>query len=669
MKKYIYAGWVKALAVVLINISVLVGAGSVFCVILSGEELTQGYENIFNNQAAGLLAQNAGWEDADYSRLEGGNLSYAVLKMENRALDSQDLKDSRKYVYRSSDFDPEKCQYMFGYVPSDALRYNTSTLLGMLTTNAYTIPDEASATEASGQDKYWVLGTVRSPIDSTAGDPYAQWSGWIQRVQCGAGTSGWAVLLCILICIASFAYLMKSAGRRPGREGIVLAWTDKVWFGVLWFVIVSLQWLAVCCMVLIADVDMWEQIPDMLFVEIELLLAAALLCLGLLGITSTVVRLKAHCFWRYTLLHAVWTPVKAVLIWLCAWLRRIRKKHRQTREMLREHIPLVAKTAGLLVAVNFIEFLACLFVMEITWSKAMGFIFVAFTKIVEGAAVILAVVQMAKLKEGGERIAGGDISVPIDTRNMFWEFRRHGENINKVGDGINLAVQERMKSEHFKTELITNVSHDIKTPLTSMINYVDLMKKLEVKDPTMLEYMDVLDRQSARLKKLIEDLMEASKASTGSLEVNMEKCDMSVLFTQMIGEFKERAAETQLQFVVKDPGEPVYIMADGRHLWRVFDNLLVNICKYAMPKTRVYIDLKVESGNVVIIFKNISKQALNIDKDELMERFVRGDSSRNTEGNGLGLSIAQSLTELMGGTMALDIDGDLFKVTLQFPSV
>jgi signal transduction histidine kinase len=263
-------------------------------------------------------------------------------------------------------------------------------------------------------------------------------------------------------------------------------------------------------------------------------------------------------------------------------------------------------------------------------------------------------------------VAGGDYSHPIDTRHMFWEFKRHAENINNVGDGIAIAVDEKMKSERFKTELITNVSHDIKTPLTSIINYVDLMKKEEIDNPTVQEYLGILDRQSARLKKLIEDLMEASKASTGNLPVHLELCDATVMLTQVVGEFAERAEANALEIVVESPEPPVNILADGRHLWRIIDNLMSNICKYAQPGTRVYINLERQGGRVVMTFRNISRERLNISSDELMARFVRGDSSRNTEGNGLGLSIAKSLTDLMDGSLTIQVDGDLFKVILSF---
>lgn len=231
------------------------------------------------------------------------------------------------------------------------------------------------------------------------------------------------------------------------------------------------------------------------------------------------------------------------------------------------------------------------------------------------------------------------------------------------------AVEERMKSERFKTELITNVSHDIKTPLTSIINYVDLLEKEKLDNPKAEEYLEVLERQSARLKKLIEDLMEASKASTGNLAVHLERLEAGVFLVQTVGEFEEKTMASNLELLIQKPETPVYIMADGRHFWRVIDNLMNNICKYAQPGTRVYINLEVSGEEVLMTFRNTSRYALNISSEELMERFVRGDSSRNTEGSGLGLSIAQSLMELMNGKMELYVDGDLFKVVLHFSSL
>jgi len=275
---------------------------------------------------------------------------------------------------------------------------------------------------------------------------------------------------------------------------------------------------------------------------------------------------------------------------------------------------------------------------------------------------------MKKLRAGAKALAAGNEAHRVDTTRMYGEFKDHAEDLNNIGDGITRAVDERMKSERFKTELITNVSHDIKTPLTSIVNYVDLLEKEQPENEKMREYIEVLSRQSARLKKLIDDLIEASKASTGNLNVNFERCALGVLLDQTAGEYSERLCGEGLELVLNKPESEVFIRADGRHMWRVFDNLMNNVCKYAQPDTRVYLSLEKNENRAIITFRNISRNQLNVSGDELMERFVRGDSSRNTEGSGLGLSIARSLVELQKGEMKLVVDGDLFKIVLNFPA-
>ena len=275
-------------------------------------------------------------------------------------------------------------------------------------------------------------------------------------------------------------------------------------------------------------------------------------------------------------------------------------------------------------------------------------------------------IQWKRVREGTGRIVGGDPDFKIDTHKMYSDLARHAGQLNDLGAAIGNAVDERIQSERFKAELITNVSHDLKTPLTSIINYVDLLEKEELHNETAQEYLEVLERQSSRLKKLIEDLIEASKASTGNLPVHLERLEAGIFMTQTVGEFEEKTKEAGLDLVIEKPETPVYIMADSRHFWRVIDNLMNNICKYAQSGTRVYINLEVKEAQVSITFRNTSKYPLNISSDELMERFVRGDASRNTEGSGLGLSIANSLMDLMGGTFRLYVDGDLFKVVLGF---
>ena len=233
-----------------------------------------------------------------------------------------------------------------------------------------------------------------------------------------------------------------------------------------------------------------------------------------------------------------------------------------------------------------------------------------------------------------------------------------------MGQIIQLAVDERMKSERMKTALITNVSHDIKTPLTSIINYVDLLKKEDTTEADKKEYLEILSKQSDRIKKLIQDLIDASKASSGAVEVTLAETDMSTLAKQLEGEYHDKFEQAKLNVVMKNMDEPHIIKADSNLLWRVMDNLFNNTLKYAMPGTRVYLECSGNDKEVSFSINNISKEELGISGDELMERFVRGDRSRNTEGSGLGLSIAKSLMELMGGDLAIHVDGDMFKAVI-----
>lgn len=288
-------------------------------------------------------------------------------------------------------------------------------------------------------------------------------------------------------------------------------------------------------------------------------------------------------------------------------------------------------------------------------------------KVLQGALVVYVILAMKELRAGGDQLAAGNLDYKVPTDRLYGEFRRHGENLNNLRQGIQHAVEEQMKSERMKTELITNVSHDIKTPLTSIVSYVDLLKKEPMPNDQAREYLNVLDRQAARLKKLTEDLVEASKASTGNLTVHFQPTDVNVLLSQSSGEYQERLAARDLSLVLTPAEEAPWISADGQLLWRVFENLLSNAQKYAMPGTRVYLSCQATEAEVTVTFRNISATPLNISAEELMDRFVRGDAARSTEGSGLGLSIARDLTQLQHGRFDLTIDGDLFKVVLTFP--
>lgn len=270
------------------------------------------------------------------------------------------------------------------------------------------------------------------------------------------------------------------------------------------------------------------------------------------------------------------------------------------------------------------------------------------------------------LLESAKRMGKGDLDTKVDDKYLIGAFKSFAGDLNDLAGVAVVAAQKQLKSERMKTELITNVSHDIKTPLTSIINYVDLLQKPHTPEEEKT-YLEVLNRQSQRLKKLIEDLMEMSKASTGNLTADITKLDAVESVNQALGEFADKLEKAQLTPVFRHPEESVAMMADGRLAWRVLSNLLSNTVKYALPGTRVYIDVMALEGKVTISLKNISRDELNVDADELMERFVRGDDSRNTEGSGLGLNIAKTLMELQKGQLQLLVDGDLFKVTLIFP--
>ncbi len=276
-------------------------------------------------------------------------------------------------------------------------------------------------------------------------------------------------------------------------------------------------------------------------------------------------------------------------------------------------------------------------------------------------------IQRQKLLEGVQALAEGVQDAKMPEERLFFGNRQMAEAVNQLGEGLQTALQEQMKSERMKAALITNVSHDLKTPLTSIINYVDLMKRERIDSPKIQEYLLVLDEKSQRLKQLTDDLVEASRASSGNVVLDMGKIDLKELLMQTGGEFTERFAVRGLTLLEEYPDHPLYVEADGRHLWRIIENLYRNVEKYAMPYTRVYVDLMEEEERAVLSMKNISEQALNISAEELTERFTRGDESRSTEGSGLGLSIAKDLTELQHGTFAIYLDGDLFKVTMTFP--
>ncbi len=438
------------------------------------------------------------------------------------------------------------------------------------------------------------------------------------------------------LALFCFCFSLAAAGHWQGHEGIHLTWLDKIPADV---------WLIV---LLCAFFIGWEAFY---YGWGRVFFCAALVPFVLLFLCAFAAQCKAGTVLRASLiariLRFLWRIVRAVFraLWHIA-----------------KSLPLVWKTALAGLVLAFVEFM--LFEQNYYGSYLVPFLLL---KLLELLAILYVAVNLRTLQKGGEKLSQGDFSSPIDTRHLIGDFKRYGQELNSVQSGLEQAVQEQMKAEHLKTELITNVSHDIKTPLTSIVNYVDLLKKEDIPSPTAQEYIAVLDRQSRRLKKLTEDLVEASKASSGALNVDLQPTDVNVLFSQIEGEYQERLAACQLTLVTQPPAPGTMIRADSRLLSRVMDNLVSNICKYALTNTRVYVTAGVWQDDVTISFKNVSRDELNISPDELMERFVRGDASRHTEGSGLGLSIARSLIQLQGGTFELSIDADLFRADITFP--
>ena len=441
-----------------------------------------------------------------------------------------------------------------------------------------------------------------------------------------------------LLALFCFCFSMASAGHWSGHEGIHLTWLDKIPADV-WLIVLL-------CTFFIGWEAFYYEWGRVFF-------CAALVPLVLLFLCAFAAQCKAGTVLRGALIGRIarflWRIVRAVFRALLHTLVRL---------------PLVWKTALVGLVIAGAEFL--LYINDFYRVRYGVFLVM---KLIELLAVLYIAVSLRTLQKGGEKLARGDFSSPIDTRYLLWDFKRYGQELNDVQGGLEQAVQEQMKAEHLKTELITNVSHDIKTPLTSIVNYVDLLKKEDIPSPNAQEYIAVLDRQSHRLKKLTEDLVEASKASSGALNVELQPTDVNVLLSQIEGEYQERLAACHLTLVTQPPAPGTMIQADSRLLSRVMDNLVSNVCKYAMENTRVYVTAAVRDGQAVISFKNVSRDELNISPDELMERFVRGDASRHSEGSGLGLSIARSLVQLQGGTFALSIDADLFRADIVFPLI
>ena len=443
----------------------------------------------------------------------------------------------------------------------------------------------------------------------------------------------------VIIIIALVPVIVLGVGRTAKQDGIKLNWYDKILIELAALIAILIAGIGACFTISVNGVSNLA----------TLVLAITIMAFGffiiylacILFFETVVKRLKTHTFMKTTIIYWIYIKIK---------------------EFLDD-----VKITKRFILYFIIFIIANLICFAIMWSDGFpGIILSIILYAVVYGLISKRLKSYVKIEKAINDLYQGNTDIELEENEFVKEMKNMASQINDIAGGLSNAIDEKLKSERLKTELITNVSHDIKTPLTSIINYVDLLKKEGMDGEKAKEYLDILDSKSQRLKKLTEDLVEASKASSGAIKLNMEKLNVNELIKQVSGEFEDKFKARKLEEIITFPENALYIKADSRYMYRVLENMYSNISKYAMEGTRVYTDIIEKDGRIVIQLKNVSKQKLNISVDELMQRFVRGEASRNTEGSGLGLSIARSLTELQEGNFNIYLDGDLFKVTIEF---
>lgn len=451
-----------------------------------------------------------------------------------------------------------------------------------------------------------------------------------------------STILLLIIC----AYIIISIGHKEGVEGIYTNSLDKIAYEIVAFISICLLTAEIYGLGLFLAIinNMTTRMMFDTGITGSICMGVVIyITLAITGVT-TIRRIKAHTFWKNTITYKI---MQFVLNGLFTDLSKTAK--------------LVLQYGGfiwisIIIALLARDTLIWILLLLVFW-------YYVFKKILNYN------LQIDKIRNQIKNMYNGNNAEKLDEEAFTKDLKQVAIELNDISGGLTNAIDEAMKSERLKTELITNVSHDIKTPLTSIINYVDLMKQEEIENEKVKEYLQVLDNKSQRLKKLTEDLVEASKASSGNIKLTMEKLNVKELVKQVSGEFEDKFEKRGLEIIEDLPEEDIFIEADSRYMFRVMENMYVNISKYALENSRVYIDIEKNGDTAKISLKNISQDQLNISVDELMQRFVRGDSSRTTEGSGLGISIAKSLTELQKGKFNIYLDGDLFKVVIEFKAI
>lgn len=587
-----------------------------------------------------------------------GNLKYVVRMMTKEGMRTYTNVPELEGIEESeiTDYFGEFRRYLIYYPDSLVFMGNTSLtesdIYAYLSEYEYAYPDTSHI---------WI-GVDTSY--SVTGDAFYHANSIFQKIVPNIGLILSIIVILAVLWLGIGVYLTLTAGTAYNEEGEeipYLSGIDHVWTELMLLLAVGLAYAAFYIsrwLLSVADL-VYLNYADASGSEVSRIYEYGLF--GIYGFLismffnlvwySFVRRLKCRTLWRDSFLH-----------WLLVSLGKVvnfvfRHKNMMVSTMIPYNLFLLVNVAGIFTVIEIQKREPLLILVVIGLVLFDGLIgMILFKKNAEQVDIV----------EGIKRIRDGEVDYKLECESLHGANREMADAVNNIGEGIRNAVRTSMKDEQMKTDLITNVSHDIKTPLTSIINYVDLLKRLRMEDEPAKSYIDILDNKAQRLKQLTDDLVEASKISSGNIELKKEKINLAELLNQTVGEMADKLEEQGLQVVFEGGDLEAYIFADSRRMWRVIENLFNNICKYALENTRVYVDLSMDDTKVEAAIKNISKRQMNVRGDELTERFIRGDSARTTEGSGLGLYIAKSLTQVQGGSFSIHLDGDLFKVVLSF---
>lgn len=590
-------------------------------------------ENVYYSENNSIYAYNGGIEE---------NIDYIIIdKLTGKIytnIKSNDYEEEKTKIQNSK----EHWNYISGKIETDIEKMNTEELVY---SNNYRLLKQDNNSEYS-KEKNIENFDVYSRFDINKTNSLTTYKMINLAANFGLEHKILPIVVLPLTAIALLIiaiYLIWSIGYNKNEE-VKLSFIDKVPYEILGFVGI---WIIMIFTIIGAEcINLAEYISIIGF------FAAYIICYvvcAVIGI-STIKRIKARKFLQGFLLYRI--------------LRYFFRKMKNIYNTLTNKKPETKR-----IFLCYVSFLVITSILGIVFKDMISNILIIIFWVWTYYKIKKYVVTQEKIRQALQDIYEGKTDIQLDENELKGTLQEMSIYIKDIADGFSNAIEQNVKAERLKAELITNVSHDIKTPLTSIINYVDLLKKENIQEEKIRNYIEILDQKSKRLKKLTEDVVEASKASSGNLKLNIEEIDFIELLNQTIGEFKDKFEEKNLKIVVQKPEENVKIKADSRYVYRIVENLFGNITKYAVEDSRVYVDIAENDENYDITIKNISKEKLNITSEELMQRFVRGDKSRNTEGSGLGLSIAQSLTSIQGGELTIKIDGDLFKVNIRWPKI